>query len=330
MTRVRVPIASAQQTTMSQPPSSASSTTPETVDLLILGAGWTSTFLIPLLESARSSNNPGLTWRATSTTGRAGTLKFQYDPSSATEETFRSLPEARFVLIVFPLRGEAQTRQVLELYASVHRSTPRWIQLGSTGIWQPGSSAASAAPEAETRTSCWVDRHSGYDQANLRAQAEDELLRLRGCVLNLAGLWGGKRDPRHWIEKVGGSKEKVAEKKSLHMVHGLDVARGILGVLEAWDRDGGESLAGERYMLTDGFVYDWWSLFTRWAEFGSRSEEDGGQEPSLQARWVADLMRESGIKALPRSMEALGRCYDSREFWTLVGVVPVKAGLENP
>jgi len=36
-------------------------------------------------------------------------------------------------------------------------------------------------------------------------------------------------------------------------------------------------------------------------------------------------MEEEGVRALPRSMEALGRCYDSREFWKTFGLVPLKA-----
>jgi len=53
---------------------------------------------------------------------------------------------------------------------------------------------------------------------------------LGGCVLNLSGLWGGERQPRHWLDRVAGSKEKLKDKTSLHMVHGVDVARSILAV----------------------------------------------------------------------------------------------------
>jgi hypothetical protein len=44
-----------------------------------------------------------------------------------------------------------------------------------------------------------------------------------------------------------------------------------------------------------------------------------------QAGWVVELMREEGVRALPRSMEVLGRCYDTREFWEAFGLVPLKA-----
>ena len=49
-------------------------------------------------------------------------------------------------------------------------------------------------------------------------------------MLNLSGLWGGARDPRHWIDRVAPTKEKLAGKLTLHMIHGKDVARGIMAV----------------------------------------------------------------------------------------------------
>jgi hypothetical protein len=30
------------------------------------------------------------------------------------------------------------------------------------------------------------------------------------------------------------------------------------------------------------------------------------------------------VRALPRGMEVLGRCYDTREFWEAFGLVPSK------
>jgi len=49
-------------------------------------------------------------------------------------------------------------------------------------------------------------------------------------VLNLSGLWGGERHPRHWIDRVAATKEQLKSKKSLHMIHGVDVARAIFAV----------------------------------------------------------------------------------------------------
>ncbi|KAJ9628843.1 hypothetical protein H2203_002746 [Taxawa tesnikishii (nom. ined.)] len=190
------------------------------LDVLILGAGWTSTFLIPLL---RSKN---LTYAATSTTGRDGTIKFKFDPSSDDSSYFSELPTARNILITFPLVNHGQSKLLVHSYKSTHqRGSPdeHFLQLGSTGIFQIQDQPL------------WITRKSKYDTSNKRAIAEDELLQLGGCVLNLSGLWGGERQPRNWVGRVASTKEQVQGKTSLHMVHGEDVARAIVAVFEKWD-----------------------------------------------------------------------------------------------
>ncbi len=79
-------------------------------------------------------------------------------------------------------------------------------------------------------------------------------------------------------------------------------------------------------MLTDLFVYDWWALILGWAR---NDESEGAKMSDLrpQAEWVQELMAEQDVKALPRSMEQLGRCYDSREFWAKFKLTPVRARL---
>ncbi|KAF7189759.1 hypothetical protein HII31_08866 [Pseudocercospora fuligena] len=278
---------------------------PQPLDILILGAGWTSTFLIPLLQSQNA------TFAATTRDGRtvsgSKTIKWSFDPSSKSPEQFSPLPQAKNILITFPLTGPKQSKTLVSGYTNYHKlrsaSEVLFIQLGSTGIWQ--------IPQPTH----WTSRSSPYNKSNDRAIAEDELLSLNHCVLNLAGLWGGERDPKTWVGRVAQTKEQVKGKKSVHLIHGVDVARGIVAVMGKW-----EKARGERWMLTDGLVYDWWELFLGWAE---TNEGDG--TPSDQAKWVEELMWEEDVKALPRSMESLGRCYDSREFWRVFGLVPLKA-----
>ncbi|UJO12476.1 uncharacterized protein CLAFUR5_00323 [Fulvia fulva] len=280
------------------------------LDILILGAGWTSTFLIPLLKSRN------LTFAATTRDGRkvngVDTIKWTFNPDEETTSTeksqFAKLPLARHVLITFPLTGTGQSKTLAHGYEKAqNKSHIRFIQLGSTGIWQ--------IPQS----SIWVNRKSPYDTSNKRAIAEDELKGLGGCVLNLAGLWGGERDARNWVDRVAKTKEDVRNKKSVHLIHGVDVARAVVAIMGDW-----HSSRGQRFMLTDGFVYDWWSLFAGWAE-GADEDEDPSREPSQQARWVYELMSEDNVLALPRSMEMLGRCYDSREFWSTFKLAPLKA-----
>ncbi|KAL2135291.1 hypothetical protein VTI74DRAFT_9059 [Chaetomium olivicolor] len=298
----------------------------EELTLLILGAGWTATFLIPLLQQ---HNIP---FAATTTSGQPvtghPTIAFKFDASAPEDETraaIASLPSARYVLITFPLAGEGQSKLLVEAYGETHRTRGsgsvtgsvegrfRFIQLGSTGIWQPGPERTGA------NSYPWITRHSPYDKTKPRAAAEDELLSLGGCVFNLAGLWGGARQPKHWINSVAATKEAVRGKKSVHLIHGADVARAVVTLVEGgndmWERSG----RGQRWMLTDGFVYDWWALLAGWAEEG-----EGTGEPIEQVKWVFELMREEGVRALPRSMEELGRCYDTREFWEAFGLMPLK------
>ena len=78
-------------------------------------------------------------------------------------------------------------------------------------------------------------------------------------------------------------------------------------------------------MLTDMFVYDWWALILGWGEGGSEGKDGDAEGPLME--WVRELMVEEGVRALPRSMELLGRCYDTRDFWSAFGIAPVRARL---
>lgn len=71
------------------------------------------------------------------------------------------------------------------------------------------------------------------------------------------------------------------------------------------------------------FVYDWWALALGWGSGGSEGADKDAEGP--YADWVRELMSEAGIRALPRSMEQLARCYDTREFWDRLGISPVRA-----
>jgi hypothetical protein len=122
-------------------------TRPADVEILILGAGWTSTFLIPLLKKQNIS------FGATSTTGRDGTYKFKFEhnESDESEKQYKELPLAKTVLITFPLKGKGESSHLMESYAEAHRkesSKVQFIQLGSTGIF--------TIPGQDT----WVTRHS--------------------------------------------------------------------------------------------------------------------------------------------------------------------------
>jgi hypothetical protein len=60
--------------------------------------------------------------------------------------------------------------------------------------------------------------------------------------------------------------------------------------------------SGQRWLLTDGRIYDLWDLVVAWGS------------PATNGKWVRELPREEGVRALPRDHERLRRCLDSREF----------------
>lgn len=193
---------------------------------------------------------------------------------------------------------------LLELYWKAHIDTElkrNWLQLGSTGIY---------------KNEGWSAWDSPHDKTTERAIAEDELLTCMGpraCVLNLAGLYGGERQLRHWLPRVARSKEDVAAKASVHMVHGRDVSRAILAAhfklvdeyspprqAPASDADipvaylGADNidpstaveatlsgialpktLGGHRFPITDLHCYDWWDLFMQFGEYARQRAVTG-------------------------------------------------------
>jgi len=276
------------------------------VDILILGAGWTSTFLIPLCQESK------ITCAASTRSGAGSTIQFEFQPNSDDSEPYKVLPDATTVLITFPITVSGASERLVRLYTSTRRDStgdpPAFIQLGTTSIWDK-------APETMAALGSTIyDRRSPFNVTG-RANAEVELLALSPSlapttVLNLAGLWGGQRVVRNWLSRIAPSKDALAGKGSLHLIHGFDLARAILAIHTNFAK-----AAGQRWILTDGRVYDWWDLASAWDE--------------QAAAWVRELMREGNIRVLPRNTEFLGRILDSRDFWDDFGLAPVRARLET-
>lgn len=99
-------------------------------DLLILGAGWTFSFL----ASHIAAEHPSLSYIATTRDGRNGTLKWAWDAEQEGHQQYEALPRAKTVLITYPIKGEGGSKRMVEGYEAVHGAV-RWIQLGSTGIF---------------------------------------------------------------------------------------------------------------------------------------------------------------------------------------------------
>ncbi|KAH9897379.1 hypothetical protein F4778DRAFT_782965 [Xylariomycetidae sp. FL2044] len=346
------------------------------VDILILGAGWTSTFLLPLLHREHISH------AATTRDGRQDTIRFTFDPTSDDPAPFRALPHARTVLITFPLQGRGPASKLVSLYERTHHHHPAPRSSSSETHQQQGEEEGQPKPHHHHfilfgatsiwNAPTWQDETSPYDTSNPRAIAEDELLSLASSfsssssssttsasasVLSLAGLYGGARQPRDWVDRVIRGKEDLRAKGALHVIHGEDVARAVVALhRQRWRRSESESesaAAGKRWLLCDLHVYDWWDLVEDWATAGLRleleeeeedrkgaggggegGEEKGkGNEGEREKRierhrellgWVGELMVEEGVKALPRDTERLGRRLDGRAFWKAMGIWPVR------
>lgn len=190
----------------------------DSVDILLLGSGWSASFILPLLREERLSY--AYTSRSPPTPEEAADGKIQFQLTDDVDDAeIQKLPRAKTVVVIFPIKDPDLVSRLVQKYESLRVRT-RWIQLGSTGIWGPG-----------THTS-----NSPYDSSNPRAISEQRLLDLkrsepsqaRASVLNLAGLYGGARQPRNFAHRVGSTKEKLSEKGSVHFLHGRDVARSIL------------------------------------------------------------------------------------------------------
>jgi hypothetical protein len=102
------------------------------VDILILGAGWTSSFLIPLCQQQ------AISYATTTRSGTHSTIKFVFDPDSDVLEPFENLPDATSILICFPIAKCEASKRLVNLYMKSRRSpnvNACFIQLGTSGIW---------------------------------------------------------------------------------------------------------------------------------------------------------------------------------------------------
>ncbi|KAK5952708.1 hypothetical protein OHC33_006300 [Knufia fluminis] len=288
-----------------------SSASNRVVDVLVLGGGWTSQFLVPFLEKEN------LSYAVTTRTGAlkdfcvgkydaSNVIPFAFVPDSEDEEPYAQLPAAHYVIVTFKVEGAEAARKLVGTYIKTHTGsiTPHWILLGSTGMYEGNT----------------LHNHKSDYKHTPRTEAEDYLLQSaegRAAVLCLAGLWGDQRIPSGWVKRVAQTKEKLKQKASLHLIHGDDVARACVAMVRGFQ-------AG-RWIVTDGRVYDWWALIDGWADELEREAEAGagadGQKPEY-TRWLAEAMEEEGVPSLPRSNERLGRRLDSSHFWSAMGIKP--------
>ncbi|CAO1621422.1 unnamed protein product [Parajaminaea phylloscopi] len=149
------------------------------VDLLLLGSGWSSTFILPLAAEA------GITTASTTRAGTDGTIAWEFDPDSDDFESFQRLPDASTVLIIFPIYSTEGVQRLVRGYLESRLARRRWAKrnsyylddsaeepkgdgeddddlntvdvsfmlLGSTGIYDNGPTLAPLGPPGWERSS---------------------------------------------------------------------------------------------------------------------------------------------------------------------------------
>ncbi|KAJ2077764.1 hypothetical protein H4R24_004925 [Coemansia sp. RSA 988] len=268
------------------------------LQVLVLGRGFVGKYLTDLLEEK------GINYASTTTDGRDGTIKWQYlSAEDGTDTQTSALPLAKSVVVTFPLLGSTVTRNLIENYtrrnrhgiADSNNAAPRWIYLGSTRPFKESPSDRYTTPEVTA--------------GGARLEAEECVINyFGGCVLNLAGLWGGERVPSRW-GRFYTTKEKLRsrlEDRSLHLLHGADAARAICAV--AMSNSTPTSLSG-RWLVSDTRVYDILQSITldnRVCGFLSTLLEDEN---------VRTLLKASTVDQVVTGESAVTKRIDSSHFW---------------
>ncbi|CAO1624705.1 unnamed protein product [Parajaminaea phylloscopi] len=303
------------------------------VDVLLLGSGWTSAWLLPYLFSQGTSiaytNRAGSKPEWLALPGHRPirwTSPSSNDSHIQWRQSFKDFPIAKLVVVVMPLTDEVAAKELVAAYsAHVHDKSagsadrPKWCILGSTGAYGKGVHGDQPVPTVPSP-------RSAAESALLSTFPNDV------TVLSLAGLYGGDtRHPINWLSRVAGTEEKLASKSSLHLVHGRDVAEAVGGVWNQVDRRdlAATPLWGERWILTDGKTYDWWKLVLDLPITNT-------DERARYANWVRNLQKTHNVASLPRqfkdtaevgtssSPEFLDRSLSSDSFWTAVGRRPTQ------
>ncbi|KAJ1552381.1 hypothetical protein HK096_000396, partial [Nowakowskiella sp. JEL0078] len=264
------------------------------VDILILGLGFTGEYI---RDEAFRVNK---TVAATTTTGRDSTIQWKFDPA-APETSYRVLPITSNIVITFPILDASYTSLILRNYLSTHSAVPAIsvVLLGSTGVY-------SAPTGIVNRSGSILDSERVRGENGLLAMIEENGVPVYTAVLALAGLFDHvRRRPVDWVARVATSKEKLGNKGALNLVHGKDVGRAVVRLFDVL---GGNIVSGERWVLSDLRLYDWWAI-------ALGSEKEGG--------WVLELMSEKGVIVLPRDgLEKISRVIDAVETWVRLGITP--------
>ncbi|KAJ2570520.1 hypothetical protein GGH19_005108 [Coemansia sp. RSA 1807] len=267
----------------------------EQVQVLILGHGFVGQYLTELL----STNS--VSYAATTTTGRDATIKWQF---SGTDTDFSALPAAPFVVVMFPVNGATDADHLCHGYTTHHQTIcpdytpPRWILLGSTRAFTQTPSTKYTPP----------DTTLGGPRMDAEVRAIEKYT---ACVLNLVGLWGGARCPRDWARFY--TKDRLRTRlndRSLHLVHGADVARAILAVVRDRTING-------RWLVSDQRVYDMLQIVL------CDDRVRGLLSELLEEKDVQALLHATRVEDVELGTMCVTRRVDSSHFWDRAAIQPL-------
>ncbi|KAJ2815515.1 hypothetical protein IWW50_006801, partial [Coemansia erecta] len=251
------------------------------------------------LTDLLAQNN--VTHAATTTDGRDNTIGWRFPSTTDTPLDLDALPQASTIVVTFPLQGRQAAERLIRSFTGRSTSPIHWIYLGSTRAFKQQSSTPST-------------RFTEPDvlAGGPRLEAEECVIREhRGCVLNLAGLWGGARVPDKW-SRFYTTKERVRgrlDDRSLHLIHGADAARAVYAVIQS---------KGEgRWLVSDMGVYDMLVIL-----MGDERVRGFLGELLREEQEVQSLLGATEVSNVQLDHAQVVKRIDSSHFWTQFGIQP--------
>lgn len=209
--------------------------------LIILGAGYTARFVLPLAEHRyahvlATSREPDKHLSNVTPDRRV-----RFDLHDRT--TWNQISPDNDLLWCFP----AEPLELVQDFAKgLGLRSSRLVVLGSTSAYDVPTQATDYPPP-------WTDETAPINLGKSRVQGEEWLRKNHGAtVLRVAGIYGPGRSPTDWIrkERVGPSRKYV------NLIHVEDLSTICLTALE-------RGVPGEAYNVSDGTPRTWTEICRR-------------------------------------------------------------------
>lgn len=208
---------------------------------LILGYGYTASFLSPLLDDEgcevlrTSRKNPD-------------SILFNLEDSTS----WQNIPQVSATYWMFPA---APLELVKKFYQQNKNKLGQIVVIGSTSGFQ------SIQDGEEIRESSPLD-------LNIERVQGEEFLRSQGAIVVMAsGIYGQGRSPLDWVKKAYVGKSK----KFVNMIHVLDLCQFLINAQKYGEK-------GKLYIASDNYPQTWESVISVWQERGLLDREVAEKE----------------------------------------------------